>query len=167
MHEVYESADTCEEAAHEVREELRKSNVDTEHVGALVVTAYCVEASSDLGPAKEHEEEDDYEKRYDDADLYIRGDICAGLIYRAHSGYRDPCPLESLELLVFDIELRRVNYGGHAFGKEHSGQRYYERLDLEVSDQESLNEAERESDAQSDQESRKYIAVMVIKMYGA
>ena len=60
MEEEEISADACTETAENVCQELCELNVDTEHVCALVVTADCVEITSELCPFEETEEKDNY-----------------------------------------------------------------------------------------------------------
>ena len=50
MKEVNKAAYTCEHSAHQVSEELCALDVDTEHICALAVAAYRVEAASELSP---------------------------------------------------------------------------------------------------------------------
>ena len=133
MQEEEVSADTCAEAAEDVCEELCELDVDTEHVGALVVAADRIEITSELCPSEEAEKKDDDNECDDDADFNVSRHKDAFLVYRTHEGNRDLCSAQFDEGFVSDGNTVAAHYRGHAFREEQTRERYYERLELHVS----------------------------------
>ena len=62
MKEEEITADSCAETAENVCQELCKLDVDTEHVGTLVIAADSIEITSYLGPSEEDKHQDNDDK---------------------------------------------------------------------------------------------------------
>ena len=142
--------------------ELCTLYVDTEHVGTLVVTAYRIEASSDLCPSQESEQEDYQGNCNYDAYLNISRYVVTQSVGRSHSGNFDPLLFKHLESLVLNIELLGIDDRGHAFREEESRECDYERLNVQICNEESLNKSESESDGKCDEQCDQWTSGVIV-----
>ncbi len=60
MQEVHITADTCQQSAEQMGQELRSLNIDAQHQCTLVVAAHSIETAAHLRPAEHDKHQNDY-----------------------------------------------------------------------------------------------------------
>ena len=164
MQEVYKASDTCKKSAKKVCEEFRTLHVDTEHVSTLGVSTDCVEVPSELCPSENHKEDRNSQKSDDDSYFNIGWNVYAEPVHIPCSRNVNPRILKCYECLVLNIELRGIDYRGHAFCKEHSRKCYNERLNIEICYEITLHKAECDTDCKGEKDCSHHIPSLVIEV---
>ena len=122
MKEIYISADTCKNTTDQMRDKLCSSDVDTEHQCTLLVTADCIERTTELGPTKQTEQQNDKQYCYNNTDFNIRININAFLVNRTHTRNDHTCHFQLCKCLILYVERVGMNNRCHTTCKEHTCQ---------------------------------------------
>ena len=165
MQEIYESTDSCQQSADQMRKESRSLYIDTKHQGTLSVAAYCIKASSKLCPAEDTEQNDHNDQGSYHTYFHISIYILAKLVYRSHTRYDHAGFLQCDKSLVGYVEGSTVYDSCHASCKKHARQCYDKRLDIQIRYQITLYRAEGKADSQCDQHGYEYISLVIIQIY--
>ena len=167
VHEVHKAADARQGAAQQMGQELGLLHVDAQHIGAGRVAAHRVEAAAQLAPLQQDKQQDHNQDGNHHPRFHIGRNVYSPFIDTAHAGDINPDGFQRLEPLVGHVKLGGVDNGCHALGKEHTGQGHNEGLNIQVSNQEALNQAKGNADAQRNEQSGKDAAALVVQVDGA